>query len=275
MEAPWAAPAPAEIVITPEVVAAVGAHAAAATPGVIRLEAGLGDLVTGLGRAVRQRIAGISPAPVTGTSATVTGRLTRLRVSVAVSADWPAAATAAAVQRSVAQAVADATGLSVAGVSVAILDVVPPGRPAGDRQLAQPSRAAGADAGGAASPVPGPDEPGSSRARVGAAVLRAVRSVPGLRPASPVLPERVRWMHWDPALLAVGLDSGHLEVQLAATRLPLPARLDQAAAAIRAATAETPWATRPHRLVVSALDAGALQAEALTEARSSPTGRDE
>jgi hypothetical protein len=65
-------------------------------------------------------------------------------------------------------------------------------------------------------------------------------------------------MHWDPAALAVELGPGQLEVHLAATRLPLPVLLEQAAAAIRLATAPTAWGLLPHRLVVAALDAAAL-----------------
>jgi hypothetical protein len=72
-----------------------------------------------------------------------------------------------------------------------------------------------------------PDPKGDSRGEVGAVVLSAVRSVPGLRPASPVRPERARWMPFEPAVLAVGLDDSRLEVQLAATRLPLTPLLEQ------------------------------------------------
>ena len=261
-----------ETVIAREVVAAIGAHAGAVTPGVIRLETSVGGLLTGLGRSARYRIAGITPAPVTGASATVSSGQASLQIEIAVAADRPAAETAAAVQRSVARAVTAGTGLRVTGVRVVILDIVldrrkagrrPPERPAEwaswadggawREELAAADRASGA--GGSAGTSGGP---GDSRAEVCAAVLRAVRSVPGLQPASPVRPERARWMPWDPAGLAVGLDDGGLEVQLAASRLPLPPLLDQAAAAIRQATARTAWGARPHRLVIAALDAGAL-----------------
>lgn len=261
-----------ETVIAREVVAAIGAHAGAVTPGVIRLETSFGGLLTGLGRSARYRIAGITPAPVTGASATVSSGQASLQIEIAVAADRPAAETAAAVQRSVARAVTAGTGLRVTGVRVVILDIVldrrkagrrPPERPAERaswadggawrEELAAADRASGA--GGSAGTSGGP---GDSRAEVCAAVLRAVRSVPGLQPASPVRPERARWMPWDPAGLAVGLDDGGLEVQLAASRLPLPPLLDQAAAAIRQATARTAWGARPHRLVIAALDAGAL-----------------
>jgi uncharacterized alkaline shock family protein YloU len=253
-----------ELVVAGEVVAAVGAHAAAATAGVVRLEDSLGKLVTGLGRSARQRIAGITPAPVTGTSVVVSGSTVRLRVEVAVSGDYPAVVTAAAVQRSVARAVARATGLTVAGVDVTILDVSL-GRLGGERSRPRPP--AGDEPGPADGLAPGlgtSSEPAGrpgSRSQACALVLDAVRSVPGLRPASPVRPvrpEHARWMHWDPAALAVELGPGQLEVHLAATRLPLPVLLEQAAAAIRLATAPTAWGLLPHRLVVAALDAAAL-----------------
>lgn len=270
-------PAPAwadcETVIAREVVAAIGAHAAAATPGVVRLESSVGGMVTSLGRSARQRIAGITPAPLTGTSATLTGTGARLRVAVAVSGDRPAVQTAAAVQRSVARAVTAATGLQVAGVSVAILDIVPAGQRRGPREgpvwpaapaLAAERALAGEWRGGAdlaeAAGVPRPA--GGSRSEACAAIVAAVRSVPGLRPASPVGLERSRWMPWDPALLSVSLGGTHLEVQLAATRLPLPPLLERAAAAIREAAEPTRWGALPGRLVVTALDAGALSAPA-------------
>lgn len=266
-----------ETVISREVVAAIGAHAAASTPGVVRLEAGVGELLAGLRRSARHRVTGITPAPVTGTSATVSAGLARLRVEIAASGDQPVAVTAAAVQRSVARAVTAATGLLVTGVNVAILDVGP-GRGAGGlRQSWRPAepvagtgaRAPGAPA-GEAPPAVTPELPGGSRAQVCAAVVRAVRSVPGLRPASPVRPQRAGWVPWDPAVLAVSLDDGRLQVQLTATRLPLPFLLERAAAAIRAVTARTPWGALPHRLVVTTLDAGAFTAP--SEAVHGPPG---
>jgi uncharacterized alkaline shock family protein YloU len=254
-----------ERVISREVVAAIGAHAAAATPGVIRLESSVGSLIASVGRSARQRIAGITPAPVTGTSATLSQGQVRLRVEVAVSGHRPAVETAAAVQRSVARSVAAGTGLPVNGVSVAILDIGLPGSQRARRRPAepplhaaageigvQPSRPVSDGAGAAGVP------PAGARSQACAAVLAAVRSVPGLRPASPVRPERARWVPWDLGVLAIDLDASYLEVRLAATRLPLPPLLEQAAAAIRQATALTPWGPLPHRLVVTALDAGAL-----------------
>jgi uncharacterized alkaline shock family protein YloU len=304
-----ASPAPVpetETEISRQVVAAIGAHAAAATPGVIRLEASVSELLAGVGRSARHWIGGITPAPVTGTAATVTDGQARLRVEVAVSGGQRAADVAAAVRRSVTRAVTSATGLPVAAVSVAILDIdlndmslnsmsqssmsqssmslndmgpdslsldSGPRDPA-LRRDAEPRDCGAAGAGGAETgDIPQP--PGESRAGVCAAVVRAVRSVPGLQPASPALPQRARWMRWDPAILAVSLTDSHLEVQLAATRLPLPPLLEQAAAAIRQATAPTRWAALPHRLVVTALDATALDATVLDATALTETGRDE
>jgi uncharacterized alkaline shock family protein YloU len=275
-----------ETVIAREVVAAIGAHATASVPGVLRLEGGVGEMLTGLGRAARQRIAGITPAPVTGVSATVTGGLTRLQVAIAVSGGWPVVQVVAAVQRLVTAAVADGTGLVVGGVDVAVLDVGLNQQPGGgsaswgkdeeswraDREFAWAAQAPGDGTGrtgrarreGPAVPRPGTGlgtatgQAGGSRAEVAAAVLAAVRSVPGLRPASPVRAERAGWMPWDPAVLAVSLGQDRLEVQLAATRLPLPPLLGLAGAAVRAATAGTAWEPLPVRLVVRALDAAAL-----------------
>ena len=72
-----------ETVIAPEVVAAIAAHAASTTPGVVRLEASVSGLLAGLGRSALQRFAGITPAATTGTTATVSGQAARLRVEVA------------------------------------------------------------------------------------------------------------------------------------------------------------------------------------------------
>jgi uncharacterized alkaline shock family protein YloU len=275
-----------EVVIAGEVVAAIGAHAAASVPGVLRLEGGVSEMLAGLGRTARHRIAGIDPAPVTGAAAVVAEGLARLRIGIAVAGDRPVLPTVAAVQRSVAAAVAGATGLAVAGVDVAVLDVVLHRRAAGwpaDRRGDQPgagngqppgagtAREPGGEAGGGSAGVPGRQRPvpapraeagqvPEARGEVAAAVLLAAGSVPGLRPASPVRVRRAAWMPFDPALLAVSLDQDRVEVQLAATRLPLPPLLARAAAAVRAATAGTPWQAVPARLVVRALDAAALRA---------------
>jgi uncharacterized alkaline shock family protein YloU len=267
----------AEWVISPAVIAAIGAHAAAATPGVVRLEGGVSALLAGLGRTVRNRVAGITPYPASGASATVTDGHTSLRVSVAVSGSRRVADTAAAVQRSVAYAVAAGTGLKVAGVHVAVVDIVvstgSTDTGSTDTGSTAPSRTSPGgtsrdgdvlSSGLTDFPVP----KGDSRAEAGAAVLYAIRSVPGLRPASPVRQGRSPWMPFDPAMLAVGLDDGLLEVQLAATRLPLPPLLEQAAAAVRQATERTRWGALPHRLVVTALDAVAL----ITTTPASPWG---
>ena len=97
--------------------------------------------------------------------------------------------------------------------------------------------------------------PGPPAARVTRDVVNAVRTVPGLRPATPVrLPPGSLW---DPDTLAVDLDE-QIEVRLVATALPLPPRLDQAGAAVRAVLAGTQWAQAPLRLRVTDIDASAF-----------------
>jgi uncharacterized alkaline shock family protein YloU len=250
----------AEIVISPQVIAAIGAHAAATTPGVTRLETSVTGLLADLGRAARHRIAGISPAPVTGTTGTMAGGQPVIRVEIAVSGDEPAVRTAAAVQRSVTSAVTAGTGLTVAGVTIAILDIDLDTGPGGASPQ-RPGPADGTVGQDRQESPPGtnvPSGPVGSRAEVAAAVLAGIRAVPGLRPASLVRPDRARWMPWDPAILAVGLTDSHVSVQLAATRLPLPPLLELAADAVCEATRRTAWAGLPCRLAVTALDAGAF-----------------
>lgn len=97
--------------------------------------------------------------------------------------------------------------------------------------------------------------PGPPAARATRDVVNAVRTVPGLRPATPVrLPP---WSLCDPDTLAVDLDE-RVEVRLVATALPLPPRLDQAGAAVRAVLAGTQWAQAPLRLRVTDIDASAF-----------------
>jgi uncharacterized alkaline shock family protein YloU len=78
-------------------------------------------------RSARQRIKGLDPAPTEGVRVEVaraTGSGTvELEVDVVISGQDQAAAVARAVQRAVARAVSDATGLTVAAVSVSILDI--------------------------------------------------------------------------------------------------------------------------------------------------------
>ncbi|GAA3557421.1 Asp23/Gls24 family envelope stress response protein [Amycolatopsis ultiminotia] len=118
----------AEYVIADPVVASVAARAAIETSGVVRLEPGLRGLVTAWTRAARQRWKGLEPAPADGVRVrTVEGRRI-VEVDVVTSGVDQAAAVGRAVQRAVTRAVADQTGLSVAAVTVSILDIEAAGR---------------------------------------------------------------------------------------------------------------------------------------------------
>jgi uncharacterized alkaline shock family protein YloU len=117
-----------ECVVGASVVAAVAVHAAAAVPGVVRVEPGLAGLVGSMVRAARQRIKGLDPAPTEGARVEFepaeSGHTVRVEVDVVISGQDQAAAVGHALQRAVTNAVTGATGLSVAGVGVSIIDVI-------------------------------------------------------------------------------------------------------------------------------------------------------
>lgn len=121
-EPPPSAP-PIETVISSSVIAAIAAHAATKVPGVARLEPGLRGLAGSLTRIARQRIKGLDPAPTEGVRAFTEDGEVRVEVDLATSGQVQAAATAQAVQRAVTRAVAEATGLTPAAVSVSVLDI--------------------------------------------------------------------------------------------------------------------------------------------------------
>ncbi|WP_408608085.1 Asp23/Gls24 family envelope stress response protein [Actinophytocola xanthii] len=110
------------------VVAAVAVRAAAAVPGVVRVEPGLVGLVASMVRAARHRVTGLDPAPIEGARVELDrvadGHTVRVEVDVVISGQDQAAAVGRAVQRAVAGAVTEATGLTVAEVGVSIIDVV-------------------------------------------------------------------------------------------------------------------------------------------------------
>ncbi|MBF6100602.1 Asp23/Gls24 family envelope stress response protein [Nocardia cyriacigeorgica] len=112
--------------VDPPVLAAVAAHAALSTPGVVRLEPGVRGLVTTLMRAGRQRWLGTDPAPSEGVRArrTELGRLV-VQVDVVIAGDRNAGEVGRAVQRTVAQRVREQTGQDVDEVVVSILDIEP------------------------------------------------------------------------------------------------------------------------------------------------------
>lgn len=129
---PGAARAPLfECVVGASVVAAVAVHAAAGAPGVVRVEPGLVGLLGSVVRTARQRIKGLDPAPTEGArvefekAAGGNDETTvRVEVDVVISGQDQATAVAHAVQRAVASAVTETTGLTVAEVDVSIIDIV-------------------------------------------------------------------------------------------------------------------------------------------------------
>lgn len=114
-----------ENVVEEPVVAAVAAHAARRTPGVVRLETGVAGLVRAWGRAAWQQVKGISPAPAEGVLVELLGDAVRVRLGIATSGSRPAAAVVRQVQREVRAAVVRDTGLPVDEVSVVVLDIEP------------------------------------------------------------------------------------------------------------------------------------------------------
>ncbi|WP_040837195.1 Asp23/Gls24 family envelope stress response protein [Nocardia brevicatena] len=116
---------PLSVVVEPPVIAAVAAGAAAATPGVMRLEPGIRGLVSTVLRAGRRRWKGIDPAPAEGVRVRrgETGLL--VQVDIAIAAGRPAVEVGHAVQEEVARVVWEQTGQRVAEVWVTILDIEP------------------------------------------------------------------------------------------------------------------------------------------------------
>lgn len=112
-----------EWVVHKPVVAAVAVHAATQVAGVVRLEPGLVGLATSMARVARQKIKGLDPAPVEGVRVEIDGTSVRVALDVVTSGQDQVAAVGQAVQRAVTSAVTTATGLTVAAVSVSILDI--------------------------------------------------------------------------------------------------------------------------------------------------------
>jgi uncharacterized alkaline shock family protein YloU len=114
-----------EYAVGSSVVAAVAVHAAVAVPGVLRVEPGLAGLVGSVVRTARQRIKGLEPAPTEGARVEfVRADTVRVEVDVVISGQDQATAVGHALQRAVAGAVSEATGLTVAEVGVSVIDIV-------------------------------------------------------------------------------------------------------------------------------------------------------
>jgi uncharacterized alkaline shock family protein YloU len=121
-----------ECVVGASVVAAIAVRAAGAVPGVVWVEPGLVGLVGSVVRAARQRIKGLDPAPTEGARVEFErvgggnhgARTVRVEVDVVISGQDQATAVGQALQRTVAGAVTEATGLTVTEVRVSIIDIV-------------------------------------------------------------------------------------------------------------------------------------------------------
>ncbi|MGW5383252.1 Asp23/Gls24 family envelope stress response protein [Nocardia sp. NPDC003963] len=110
-------------VVEAPVIAAVAAHAAARTPGVVRLEPGVRGLLNSFVRAGRQRWSDTDPAPADGVRIRRTPTGLVVTADITITADGPAIAIGHAVQRQIAQAVLEHTGQQVDRVCVNIIDI--------------------------------------------------------------------------------------------------------------------------------------------------------
>jgi hypothetical protein len=93
------------------------------------------------------------------------------------------------------------------------------------------------------------------------AVLAALDSVDGLRPSAPSAVPTASWIPWVSDTLAVDIRQDVVRVQVVATRLPLPALLEQANKAIRSVLEGSGWADARLQLVVTDIDRAALKRE--------------
>lgn len=87
------------------------------------------------------------------------------------------------------------------------------------------------------------------------AVLAALRTVPGLRPATPRVGAK---LPWDLDLLAVDAGPDVVEVRLVALTLPLPPLLQRAESALRRVLADAGHPNALLRLVITDVDATAF-----------------
>ncbi|HEX3779530.1 MAG TPA: hypothetical protein VHX38_07660 [Pseudonocardiaceae bacterium] len=80
----------------------------------------------------------------------------------------------------------------------------------------------------------------------------------GLRPATPAGRPSTAWVPWDLDSLAVDIGVDLVEVRVVAMALPLPPLLHRAQRALRAVLDESAWSTAVLRLVVTDIDAAAV-----------------
>ncbi len=117
-----------EVVLAESVVAAVAAHTARRTPGVLRVETGLGGLVQRLAVRARHEVRADSddedrPADTGGVDVELVGDEADVHVFLAVQAGFPVTACAHEVQRRVVEALVTDVGLRQVRVAVSVLDV--------------------------------------------------------------------------------------------------------------------------------------------------------
>ncbi|PRY37898.1 hypothetical protein [Umezawaea tangerina] len=92
-------------------------------------------------------------------------------------------------------------------------------------------------------------------------LLAALREVPGLRAATPVIAPTSPWVPWDWDALAVDLGAQVVEVRVVATALPLPPLLDKATVMLSEVLRQHGFEAATLRIVVTDLDAAALRDE--------------
>ncbi|RDI43287.1 hypothetical protein [Nocardia mexicana] len=90
------------------------------------------------------------------------------------------------------------------------------------------------------------------------AIVDAIESVDGLRPAAPLGLPNAKWLPLSGNRYAVDIGEQSVEIRVAATALPLQPLLDKLAIAIRGLLAETAQASTTLRIVVTELDAEAF-----------------
>jgi uncharacterized alkaline shock family protein YloU len=115
----------AEFVVADAVIAGVAARAAAAVPGVSRLEPGVRGLVARLARSGMRLWTGRAAAPFDGVRVMRGADAMSIHVDLAISAGSRADEVGVAVQREVSRVVAEQTGVGVDAVTVVILDIEP------------------------------------------------------------------------------------------------------------------------------------------------------
>ncbi|GAB2685623.1 hypothetical protein [Nocardia thraciensis] len=96
------------------------------------------------------------------------------------------------------------------------------------------------------------------------AIVDAIESVEGLRPAAPIGLQNAKWLPLSGSRYAVDIGGSAVEIRVAATALPLQPRVDKLATAVRGVLAETDRASASLRIVVTELDAEAFGESAVT-----------